>query len=47
VETTLYFAKIARSFQIHIHALKLDINKANDAVAEAKGLLANAKELCQ
>jgi len=29
------------------HAVKIDSNKANDVVAEAKSILVDANELCQ
>jgi hypothetical protein len=47
VETTLYVVKLARTFQMLSHAVKIDSNKANDVVAEAKSILVDANELCQ
>ena len=47
VETTLYFAKLARTFESFSHCIKIESKKANEIVPEAKSLLQDAKNLCQ
>jgi len=47
VETTLFFAKLARTFQMFSHSVKNDLKKAADVIVEAKSILEDAKELCQ
>ncbi|KAG4430772.1 hypothetical protein IFR05_013741 [Cadophora sp. M221] len=46
VEVTCYFGNTTRALQMYSNAVKVDIDKSNETVQEAVGLLENAKDLC-